>query len=169
MAPGAPPVSQHVPAPLARRLASLVYELLIVAAIVLAASLPFAGATTSRLEGLVRHLFQAYLFLVVGLYFVWCWRRGGQTLAMKAWRLRLLDRDGAPVSTPQAVLRYVFAALGLGTAILAGIVLWREPRAAGAWLALAPGAITILWSLLDRDRQFLHDRLAGTRIVRSDG
>jgi uncharacterized RDD family membrane protein YckC len=136
---------------------------------VLLASLPFAGAATSRLEGLTRHLFQAYLFLVLGLYFVWCWRRGGQTLPMKAWKLRLLRHDGAPLNTSRAVLRYVLAALGLGTAALATVALWNNPRIPGGWFALTPGAITILWSLVDRDRQFLHDRLAGTRIVRSDG
>ena len=63
----------------------MAYEGLVVIAILLLASLPFAGAATGRLEGLGRHLFQAYLFLILGLYFVWCWRRGGQTLPMKTW------------------------------------------------------------------------------------
>jgi uncharacterized RDD family membrane protein YckC len=153
---------------LARRLAAMAYESLIVAAILLVASFAFLGATTSRLEGPARHLFQAYLFLVLGLYFVWCWRRGGQTLPMKAWKLRVVRRDGTPVDTPRAVLRYVVAALALGASVVAGAVLWREPGAWLGWLALAPGALTLLWSLVDAERQFLHDRLAGTKIVRSD-
>jgi len=147
----------------------MAYESLIVAAILLVASFAFLGAATSRLEGPARHLFQAYLFLVLGLYFVWCWRRGGQTLPMKAWKLRLVRRDGAPVDTPRAVLRYALAALALGASAVAAAVLWREPGAGLAWLALAPGALTLLWSLVDAERQFLHDRLAGTRIVISDG
>jgi uncharacterized RDD family membrane protein YckC len=153
------------PASLARRLAAMGYEALVVAAILLIASLPFAGAATGRLDGTARHLFQAYLFLVLGLYFVWCWRRGGQTLPMKAWRLRLVDRAGAPLATSRAILRYALAALALGSSAVAVLVLWRYPRAAAGWLALAPGLVTILWSLADGDRQFLHDRLAGTRIV----
>jgi uncharacterized RDD family membrane protein YckC len=143
----------------------MLYESLIVTAILLIASFPFAGAATGQLDGLTRHLFQLYLFLVLGLYFVWCWRRGGQTLPMKAWRLRVVDRAGQPLATPRAVLRYMLAALALGSTAVAAIVLLRHPRELGAWLALAPGLATILWSAVDRDRQFLHDRLAGTRIV----
>jgi uncharacterized RDD family membrane protein YckC len=155
-------------ASLARRLAAMVYEGLVVTAILLIASLPFAGAATGRLEGLGRHLFQVYLFLLLGLYFVWCWRRGGQTLPMKAWKLRVVDRQGRPLATARATLRYALAALALGSSAVGAIVLARHPREFGAWLALAPGLATILWSLVDPDRQFLHDRLAGTRIVAAE-
>jgi uncharacterized RDD family membrane protein YckC len=150
---------------LARRLAAMAYESLIVSAILVVASLGFMGAATSRLEGPARHLFQGYLFLVLGLYFVWCWRRGGQTLPMKAWKLRVVRRDGTPLDTPRAVLRYVLAFLALGSSAAAAAALWREPGTALAWLVLAPGVLTLLWSLVDPERQFLHDRLAGTRIV----
>jgi uncharacterized RDD family membrane protein YckC len=152
-------------ASLARRLAAMTYEGLVVAAILLIASFPFAGASTARLEGITRHLFQAYLFLVLGLYFVWCWRRGGQTLPMKAWKLRLVDRGDATPATSRAILRYALAALALGSSAVAALVLWRHPRELAGWLALAPGLVTILWSQADADGQFLHDRLAGTRIV----
>jgi uncharacterized RDD family membrane protein YckC len=152
---------------LARRLAAMAYESLIVAAILLVASFAFMGAATSRLEGLARHLYQGYLVLVLGLYFVWCWRRGGQTLPMKAWKLRVVRRDGGPLDTPRAVLRYVLAASALGSSALAAVVLWREPGAGLAWLALVPGALTFLWGLVDAEGQFLHDRLAGTKIVRA--
>jgi uncharacterized RDD family membrane protein YckC len=59
--------------------------------------------------------------------------------------------------------------LALAPSAVAAAVLWREPGASAAWLALAPGALTLLWSLVDAERQFLHDRLAGTKIVISDG
>jgi uncharacterized RDD family membrane protein YckC len=89
-----------------------------------------------------RLLFQLYLVLVSALYFVPQWMRGGQTLAMKTWRLRLVDVEARPVGWRRALLRYVAA--------LASIAL------------LGSG---FLWALVDRDKQFLHDRLAGTRIV----
>jgi len=143
----------------------MAYEALVVIAILLLASLPFAGAATGRLEGFSRHLFQAYLFVVVGLYFVWCWRRGGQTLPMKTWKLRLVLRDGRPLDTLHAVLRYAMASVALGCSAVAAVALWRQPAAVGAWVALAPGALSIVWSFVDAEGQFLHDRLAGTRIV----
>jgi uncharacterized RDD family membrane protein YckC len=62
---------------------------------------------------------------------------------MKTWRLRLVDSGGALPSTRQAVARYLLAVLGLGL--------------------LGAG---FLWALVDPQRQFLHDRLVGTRIVR---
>lgn len=91
----------------------------------------------------VRVLFQAYFATVIGIYFVWQWRRGGQTLAMKAWRLKLEGTDGSAVTLPRCVARYAVALLG----------------------TLAVG-VTYLWAVFDSDRAFLHDRLAGTRIVR---
>ena len=162
----AAPVEPVATASLLRRLASLVYESLIVFAILVVAALPFAGAATGPLEGLTRHLFQLYLALVLGLYFVWSWRRSGQTLPMKAWRLRLVRRDGRPLDTPRAVLRFALAAAALGAAAAGAILLWRDAARLTGWLALAPGTGALLWALVDRDRQFLHDRLAGTRIVR---
>lgn len=89
-----------------------------------------------------RALFQLWLLAWVGAYFVYCWVRGGQTLAMKAWRLRLETADGGALRAPRALLRYLAA--------LAGLL----PFAAG-----------FLWALVDRDRQCLHDRIAGTRLV----
>jgi uncharacterized RDD family membrane protein YckC len=73
-----------------------------------------------------------------------------------------------PLATSRAILRYALAALAFGSSVAAAIVLARHPRELGAWLALAPGLATILWTAVDRDRQFLHDRLAGTRIVPAD-
>lgn len=130
------------PAGLGRRLASLVYEGMLLFAVVFFAGLVFHGAATMLLQGWTRHLFQAYLFLVIGLYFIWCWARGGQTLPMKTWKLKLVRSDGKRVSAAAAVMRYMLA-----------------------WISLLPLGAGFLWAAFDRERQFLHDRLAGTRIV----
>ena len=121
----------------------MVYESLLLCGVTFFAGLLFLGISGSALGGWLRHAFQLYLFLVIGLYFVGSWRRGGQTLPMKTWKLRLVAADGDRISLRQAVLRYVYA-----------------------WPCLALGGIGILYAPFDRERQFLHDRLAGTRIVR---
>src|SRR5688572_11510091 len=130
-----------VPAPLPRRFASVVYEALLLAAVLFCAALPFAAVESALALPHARIAYQAYLALVAGLYFVWQWLRGGQTLAMKTWRLKLVSANGAALTPKQAVLRYMAALLLFG--------------------------VTFAWALFDRERLFLHDRIAGTRIVRS--
>jgi uncharacterized RDD family membrane protein YckC len=136
-----------IPAPprapgLARRMACALYDMLLVAALVLVATFPFLAFAGDATQGFRRHLLQAYVIAVVGAYFVGFWSRGGQTLPMKTWRIRLVRTDGGAVDAGRALRRYLFALLGT---VAAGI--------------------GFLWALLDRDGQFLHDRLAGTRLA----
>ena len=84
-----------------------------------------------------------HVFAVLGVYFVWFWQRGGQTLAMQTWRLKIVDAsDGRIAGRGRSWLRYALA-----------------------WPSVLLGGFGLLWALVDRDRQFLHDRLAGTCIV----
>ena len=123
---------------LARRLASMLYEALLLAAVGFFAAWLFFFASGGRdaTEGWLRHALQLLLAAVFAAYFLWCWLRGGQTLAMKAWRIRLVE-----VTPRKAMLRFLVAA------------------------ALLP--LSIAWAFFDRDRQFLHDRLSRTRLVRA--
>ena len=120
----------------------MVYESLLLAGVAFFAGLLFLGVTGGTTNGWLRHAFQVYLFLVIGLYFAGSWRRRGQTLAMKTWKLRLVGANGGRITLRQAMVRYVCA-----------------------WPCLALGGIGILYAPFDRERQFLHDRLAGTTIV----
>ncbi|WP_333841512.1 RDD family protein [Pelomicrobium sp.] len=123
-----------------RRFLSLLYEGLLLFAVLLIADLALLLALPAARDPALRPFTQAYLLAVSGVYFVWQWTHGGQTLAMKTWRLQLVSADGAPLSVRQAVLRFLAATLTL----------------------LLP---SLLWAFLDRERQFLHDRLAGTCII----
>jgi uncharacterized RDD family membrane protein YckC len=112
----------------------------------MAGALPFSLAAQAA-DGLAtRPLFQLYLLALAASYFAWQWLHGGQTLPMTTWRLKLVTREGAPLTRGHALTRLVFATAG--TALL------------GAGF---------LWALADRDRRFLHDRLAGTKIVKAEG
>jgi uncharacterized RDD family membrane protein YckC len=127
---------------LTRRLACLVYESLLLFAVGFAATWLFYFASGGGgADGRARTLLQVFVLTVFAGYFLWCWLRGGQTLAMKAWRIRLVSAHGARVAPRTALLRFALAC------------------------ALVPLGIGLIWALLDRDRQFLHDRLAGTRLV----
>ena len=123
---------------LPRRLASMVYEAVLLFAVGFFAAWLFFFASGGRdaTAGATRHLLQLFIGLMFAAYFLWSWLRGGQTLAMKAWRIRLVD-----VTPARALMRFALAVL------------------------LVPTLVSIMWSLFDRDRQFLHDRLAGTRLT----
>ena len=96
------------------------------------------AAGTLQIDGWRRHLLQLFVLAVFAVYFLWCWLRGGQTLAMKAWHIRLVG-----LSPAKALSRFLLAALFM------------------------PTGISLVWAIFDRDRQFLHDRLAGTRLVQA--
>jgi uncharacterized RDD family membrane protein YckC len=127
---------------LPRRLAAKLYEAILVLAVVFFAGSLFLFASRGAPAVSIpqRALQGAFVLTFLALYFLWCWLRGGQTLAMKAWKIRLVD-----VTPKRALLRFLLA------------------------VGLVPTGVSLLWSLFDRDRQFLHDRLAGTRLVVATG
>jgi uncharacterized RDD family membrane protein YckC len=135
------PARLRAPA-LGRRLAAALYDLLMLAALVLVATFPFLAVFGDSTAGWRRHVLQGWVLVVAGAYFTWFWTHGGQTLPMKTWRFKVVRWDGRPLTAARAIHRYALAVLGL--------------------LALGLG---FLWALVDRDRQFLHDRLAGTALV----
>ena len=126
-----------------RRLASMLYESILLFAVAFLGTWVFQfAAGTLRIEGWRSHLLQIFLLAVFAAYFLWCWLRGGQTLAMKTWRIRLVAKDGHTRLPPKAaLLRFLYA------------------------LLLVPTLIGIAWAYVDRDRQFLHDRLAGSLLI----
>jgi uncharacterized RDD family membrane protein YckC len=136
-------VTQAITPSLGRRLLCVLYDGLLVSALLLVATFPFVALTQGLDPSLARHLLQAYLLLVTGAYFTLFWRKG-QTLAMKTWKLRLESTTGGHPSWGQAWMRYLLACASLA---LLGLGWW--------------GA------LFRADGQFLQDRLAGTRLVRT--
>ena len=172
-APAAPlPLSAPASPPIAglwRRFGAFVHELLFLVAYLFIVGLIFAslsGESMSAgrpqvLTGPVAVFQQVYLFLSIGAYFIYFWIDGRRTLAFKTWSLRLLAADGSTVTRRQAVIRYLATwigpALGLGMFMLIG-------TKGSAWWILGL-FVNFLWAFADRERQFLHDRLAGTRVV----
>lgn len=160
----ADPSLQPTP-PLQRRIAAMLYESVLLFGVLMIGGIAYGVATgqTNALQG--RLEFQIFLFLLLGLYFCWCWVRGGQTLAMKTWHVRLVRLDGRSPSLPQAVARYLLAWLWFLPALLAAWKLGLHDKGAlsGALLAGMAGYALLTWVL--PDRQFLHDRLCQTRLV----
>ncbi len=121
---------------------SALYEAWFVAGVLILAALPFVRLTHYAIHPEWRHVYQVYLWFVLGVYFTGFWHRHGQTIPMRTWRLGLVDKHGHPPSWAMAWLRYGLALPGFVTGL--------------SWL----------WALVDRDGQFLHDRILGLTLKR---
>ncbi|MEO5830486.1 MAG: RDD family protein [Rhodanobacter sp.] len=152
-----------------RRMLALVYDLLIVVAIVMVVGLLCQLATGGQLittgaKTLIPLWYQLLQGAVVAAYFISSWRRGGQTVGMRAWRIRVTGDDGAAVTLQQALIRLLVAAapmvllllapnFGLHTTLWTLLVVW------ASWFAVA---------LFDRRCRAIHDLAAGTEVRRLD-
>lgn len=126
-----------------RRIASMAYEsLLLLGVLSVSFMLPHLVLGMAFNIALPGWVLLSHVFIVLGAYFVWYWHHGGQTLAMQTWKIQLSTPSGTEPTLARLTLRYVLA-----------------------WPSLVYLGAGLFWALFDRDRQFLHDRLAGTRLV----
>lgn len=132
---------QFTNASLKRRLACLLYEFLVVFSILLIGFLLPQIVLSGFGMQVGGRLLLAHIVVLLMVYFIWCWLNGGQTLPMKTWKIRIINQDGSRIRPAQALLRYLAA--WPSTLLIVGL----------------------LWAFVDRDQQFLHDRIAGTRLI----
>jgi uncharacterized RDD family membrane protein YckC len=153
---------------LKRRLICLVYEAFLVTAVVMLAMFVFLFAVQKLDPKVALYGREIVLVVTAGAYFIYCWTGSGHTLAMKTWRIKLVMLGHAQVPFRAALVRYVFA---WGWVLPALATCWAfglTGKADAGKMAAALGINIIAWGLtafLDKDRQFLHDRLAGTRLI----
>ncbi|MDQ2696532.1 MAG: RDD family protein [Pseudomonadota bacterium] len=149
MRPNAPPPAP--PAGLLRRLAAMIYDALLLFGVLCGASALAIGLTVAAMgsAAFTAHnplpdslVFRLYLLLVCFGFYGWFWTHGGQTLGMRAWKIRIQDRSGAPVAWSQALRRFLAALF--------------------SWLCLGLG---FLWMLVDRERLTWPDRFSATVLV----
>ncbi|MBS0327730.1 MAG: RDD family protein [Proteobacteria bacterium] len=164
-------MSSSADAGLARRLAAIPYELLLLAAMAFVAGfvmLPFVSPQSAVRHDLAtpplyaRTLMACVLAGGATLFYAWIWSGGRRSLPQKVWHLRLVDQEGRAPGWKQALLRALLAWIGPVLALAA----WPLMHAAGHGRYAALFVVfNYAWALVDRDRRFLHDRLAGTRLV----
>jgi uncharacterized RDD family membrane protein YckC len=144
-------MASHFPIPaapsLVRRLAAMLYDGLLLVALWFVAAALLLAVSGGHMADPDRPLWLLYtlrasLLLVTFMFFAGFWTHGGQTLGMRAWRLKLTSASGDPVNWKQALLRFAAAIPSVG--------------------ALGLG---LFWMLLDQEHCAVHDRLSGTRLV----
>ena len=122
--------------------AACVYELLLLIALWMLCTWIFVSLFGDASTGYKRYGLQLVLWLVTGVYFVWCWCKSGQTLAAQTWKIKLVHQGNNLLSPTQAVYRYGLASLSL---LIFGL--------------------GYCWALVDKQGLFLHDRLLKTRFI----
>jgi len=128
---------------LIRRFAAMLYDGLLILALLFLATLPFIALRDGEpVETNENVLYQLILCLVIYGFYVGFWARSGRTLGMQSWRLQLETEDGSQVGVKTATIRF-FAAL----------------------LSVLPAGLGFIWSLWDKDKLTWHDRISKTRIV----
>ena len=149
-----------------RRMACWMYEGMLLFGVVFITGYLFSTLSQTRHALDNRHVQQAFLFLVLGIYFTWFWSKG-QTLAMKTWNIRVVDSLGQPLTQARALARYVLSWLWfLPPLLLTGLL-----GISGLESVVIVLGWVLVWALLSRFHalgQFVHDALAGTRLVSSE-
>ena len=120
----------------------MLYESILVFAILFLVGIVYRTLFGDPHTDIEQHLLFIVSWLIIGVYFVYCWLRSGQTLAMQTWRIQLFGFDGKPLQLEQAMKRYVIASFGL------------------MFFGLG-----FIWAIFDRQGLYLHDRLTGGRLV----
>ncbi len=142
----------------------MIYEAMLLFGVVFIAGWIFDTLTQSRHALTLRHARQFWLFIALGAYFVFFWRRGGQTLAMKTWHIKLIAPNHENISITKAIMRYLLAWIWFLPAMAIDYALGLKGWSSIGLLA----AGIILWAitaLFDKNHQFLHDRVLGTYLI----
>jgi uncharacterized RDD family membrane protein YckC len=161
----APPATSLPMPGLARRMAAFVYEGVLLFGVVFVAG--FLYSVVTRQDHALRGQtgLQVFVFLVLAAYFITFWSRGGQTVAMQAWHVRLVSADGAAVTPLRALARYLLAWLWFAPALIAASVAGLHSAAQIFTLMIVGVIAYALLAFLHPQRQFLHDAVCGTRLV----
>ena len=125
-----------------KRIASMFYESVLVFAILFVAGIIYRAIFGDPQNAFQQHLFFAYSWIITGFYFVFCWVKNGQTLAMQTWRIQLLGQNAQPLPIGRAIVRYVVASFSL------------------MFFGLG-----FVWAIFDREGLYLHDRFTSGHLI----
>jgi uncharacterized RDD family membrane protein YckC len=126
-----------------RRFGAMLYDSLLLLALLMMLSYPYVWLTGGDKPGLVmKTAYQFYLLAICFFFYAGFWVRGGQTLGLRTWRLKLVNNNGGPITWSLALKRFAFA-----------------------WVSLLCFGLGFFWIMFDRDRLAWHDRWSGTRLV----
>ncbi|MEK9775439.1 MAG: RDD family protein [Quisquiliibacterium sp.] len=153
-------VSELSPATPWRRFMCIAYESILLFGVLFFFGYGFSALAQFKGQpGVVRWIFQGFIFLVLAVYFTWSWSEARQTLPMKTMSVRLVTDWGKPLGMVRALLRFICALGLLALGLAAGT--WVHPGLYGLMV------IPFAWTLADPQHRAMYDLLCGTRLIRS--
>jgi uncharacterized RDD family membrane protein YckC len=171
-APSAAPAPAVVTPPLKRRLISMVYESFLLFAVEAFAVGVYMLITLNAQGAIFRAGMTVWIVIAAGAYFIWQWVDSGHTLAMKTWRIKVVELGQQKMSFKTALKRYIGTLGFVAPALLATYIIYTLdlfPTRTATKISFLLFLVNIIgWActaLLNKDRQFLHDRWAGTRLI----
>ena len=128
---------------LLRRFGAIFYDSFLLLTVLFVASFIIVIPTGIKPQDPFFFLFQLYIFAIAYLFFAWCWTRSGQTLGMRTWKMKVVNKDGTIINYKTALLRFIVSII--------------------SWL---PFGLGYLWSLWDKQNRTWHDLVSKTKLVR---
>lgn len=132
------------PISLLRRFGAIFYDSFLLLTVLFVASFIIVIPTGIRPQDPYFFLFQIYIFVIAYLFFAWCWTRGGQTLGLRTWKMKVVNEDNTKLSYTTALIRFIVSMI--------------------SWL---PFGLGYLWSLWDKQHRTWHDIASKTKLVRT--
>ena len=146
--------TQAQPIHLIRRLGAILYDVLLVVAVVFFAALIAAPLTSmvglldmenvGQAHPLAKLVYQLYLLGVIYIYYAWPWSHGGQTLGLRTWQAKLISTDDNPLTYKRLLIRFLMS-----------------------WVSALCFGLGFLWSLFDEQKRTWHDRVSATALVKA--
>ena len=160
--------SVTTPASLWRRLAAMVYDSLLIFSILIVVgitTLPFTNGLGVSRDNIVIRL---YIFSALFVFLGWFWTHGGQTLGMRAWKIKLVQADGSPVSWPLALI-YFLVSLPMWGFLIFVIAVNAGMIPAPAFLAHTPHwllySLALIWFAIDHLPRNWRELIARVRMI----
>lgn len=152
------------PVGLLRRYAAILYDGLLLLAVLFFASLIVILPFKITYEHPYYFLFIFYIYFISFIFLGWFWTQSGQTLGMKTWHVYVQQQNGELINWKQAFLRYISALLFWLPAALHPLIFPNHSHAF-VLLALLPVVLDYLWCLIDPEKKALHDLISHTRLT----
>ena len=146
-----------------RRIASLLYDIVLIVALVIIMYMPLLSFNIEE-NFILKITAQIYVYLIIQYFFVWFWVNSNGTLGMKSWRVKISDTNGNKITYKQAILRFNVSLIYFLIIGFLVFTYYKYSEMNNFLLMLL--AILLSFPLIRKDKKFLHDIISKTILIK---